>query len=629
MPSKYVYTKRGKTRNYSSQQLENAAHAVQQGMSIRKASAYFGVPRSTIGDRRSGKHEVNVEHGRPPHIPRDIEHKLVDSVKMAARRGIGLTRKQVLLRTSVLCQRLNITRYANFKAGKDWWEGLKRRHPDVVIRKPEKLTSTRARMMNKEVISKYFDDLGTLIEGLNLEEKKHLIWNCDEMGKNFEHDPVKVVAAKGENCVTRTTAKSANMTIMACVNGVGRRMPPMFIVKGKTKRSLHAFNTKEAPIGSRWSFQKNGWMDDNLGERWFNDVFLQFCGAERPQLLILDGHYSHESLAILMRAMEERIHILALPPHTTHYLQPLDRAVFGPLNRAYNGLCTEFLQESPLHQINKWTFPALFRQAWDKSVTSVNIKSGFKACGIIPLDRGAIPETAFAPSDPSDCLIGESNSDKDANDILPNDSEPSSEDVIPITIGSSTSSTDQTVYEQDKSDQIIPKLVPDSYSHTEMDPVLSKLSSVSEEQPLITDTTSKANEIVHELNLSGTSEVLDISDIGQLFQLIGGGDCIVEPVIDSTGNEIVCEPEMKKFKAEGLSLDTKMTIESAFISGSQTKQKRERKQPNKNITKHRLLTSQDVINEKLKIIQQKQEKELKKKQKKANRHKQTKNLTKS
>ena len=176
MPKKYVYTKRGKTLNYSGDQLETAVKAVQGGLSVRQAAAAFGVPKSTIGDRMSGKHEIHVEHGRPPHIPREIENMIVDAVKMAARRGIGLTRKQVLRRTSVLCQRLDIgSRYANFKAGKDWWEGLKCRHPDVVIRKPEKLSSTRARMMNREVMNKYFDDLGTLVEGLNLEGKAHLI----------------------------------------------------------------------------------------------------------------------------------------------------------------------------------------------------------------------------------------------------------------------------------------------------------------------------------------------------------------------------------------------------------------------------------------------------------------------
>ena len=176
----------------------------------------------------------------------------------------------------------------------------------------------------------------------------------------------------------------------------------MFIVKGKNSRSLHGFNTTAAPVGTRWCWQKNGWMDDSIGERWFNEVFLQFWGSERPQLLILDGHSSHETLVILIQAMDEGIYILALPPHTTHSLQPLDKAVFGPLNRAYNEVCSEYLQENALHQINKWSFPALFWKSWDKAVTRANICSGFRACGIYPLDRTIIPEKLYSPSEPTD-----------------------------------------------------------------------------------------------------------------------------------------------------------------------------------------------------------------------------------
>jgi hypothetical protein len=179
-------------------------------------------------------------------------------------------------------------------------------------------------------------------------------------------------------------------------------MPPMFVVKGKTARSVYGFNTKVAPEGSRWCWQPNGWMDDTIGERWFNDIFLQNCGTERPQLLILDGHSSHETLGILMRAMEENIHILALPPHTTHALQPLDKTVFGPLNRAYNEACSNFMQANPLNQVNKWSFPGLFAQAWETAVTVVNIQSGFRSCGIYPLNNSIIPDAAFGPSEPTD-----------------------------------------------------------------------------------------------------------------------------------------------------------------------------------------------------------------------------------
>lgn len=162
MPSKYVYKNRGKTQNYTPEILEKAVKAVQDGqMSIRKASEQFNIPRSTIGDRISGKHELHVPNGRPPAIPRDIELQVVEAVKMAARRGIGLTRNQILARTQMLCKNLSIKgTYGNFKAGKDWWEGVKRRHSDIALRKPEKLTTTRARMVNREVLGRYFKDLG-------------------------------------------------------------------------------------------------------------------------------------------------------------------------------------------------------------------------------------------------------------------------------------------------------------------------------------------------------------------------------------------------------------------------------------------------------------------------------------
>ena len=189
---------------------------------------------------------------------------------------------------------------------------------------------------------------------------------------------------------------------MACVNAVDERMPPMFVLKGKTSKSLHGRNTECALKGSRWAFQTNGWMDDSLGERWFNDVFLKHCGHDRPQLLILDGHSSHETLGMLMRAMEENIHIHALPPHTTHALQPLDKCVFAPLNHAYNDACSQFLQENPWNQVNKRSFPGLFAQAWKKSVTPSNILSGFRSCGIYPLNKEVLPNSVFGPSEPTD-----------------------------------------------------------------------------------------------------------------------------------------------------------------------------------------------------------------------------------
>ena len=102
--------------------------------------------------------------------------------------------------------------------------------------------------------------------------------------------------------------------------------------------SLHGYNTAAAPPNTKWAFSDKGWMNDNMGEMWFRDLFLLECGAERPQLLIMDGHASHKTPGLLEMAQAENIHVLCLPPHCTHFLQPLDRTVFGHFKSYYDGV---------------------------------------------------------------------------------------------------------------------------------------------------------------------------------------------------------------------------------------------------------------------------------------------------
>ncbi|CAH1792421.1 unnamed protein product [Owenia fusiformis] len=54
---------------------------------------------------------------------------------------------------------------------------------------------------------------------------------------------------------------------------------------------------------------------------------------------------------------------------------------------------------APSNIVNKESSCKLFREAWCKSVTPSNVKNSFRACGIIPLNRDAIPVEAYAPSE--------------------------------------------------------------------------------------------------------------------------------------------------------------------------------------------------------------------------------------
>ena len=48
--------------------------------------------------------------------------------------------------------------------------------------------------------------------------------------------------------------------------------------------------------------------------------------------------------------------------------------------------------------VTKHTWPGLFSQAYKAAVTPTNIQSGFKACGIYPLNPDILPSDVFSPS---------------------------------------------------------------------------------------------------------------------------------------------------------------------------------------------------------------------------------------
>ncbi|KAJ8932501.1 hypothetical protein NQ318_018499 [Aromia moschata] len=74
------------------------------------------------------------------------------------------------------------------------------------------------------------------------------------------------------------------------------------------------------------------------------DLFLKwlqhFNEYVRPSndnhvLLLLDNHSSHISLPAITFCRNNGIHLLSIPPHSSHKLQALDVGFFGPLKNSY------------------------------------------------------------------------------------------------------------------------------------------------------------------------------------------------------------------------------------------------------------------------------------------------------
>ena len=77
---------------------------------------------------------------------------------------------------------------------------------------------------------------------------------------------------------------------------------------------------EELPV---YVLSDNGWIDMELFKQWLYCNFLHHTVANRPLLLLLDGHSSHYNTEAISLARESGVIIFTLVPHTTHELQPL------------------------------------------------------------------------------------------------------------------------------------------------------------------------------------------------------------------------------------------------------------------------------------------------------------------
>ena len=598
--------------------LQRAIEAVRSNqMSIRKAADHYGVKKSTLGDHVSGKIATGRKSGRSTVFELDVEKQIVAKAQLVSQQGFGVSRKQLMRKAGQLARTMKLkTPFKKGIPGQAWWDGFRQRNPELVLRKPEKLASTRARNLNKPEVDNYFKDLDNTLTELNLRDSPNAIWNMDETNSNMEHTPAKKCSRKGVKSVPGLVSNSReSVTVVACISAAGIAMPPMNVVKGKTEKSLNGFNKSEGHENAVWAFQKNAWIDDAGCLKWFREVFLQNCGPTRPQLLIVDQHRSHEALDLLEEGMRENVRILALPPHTTHFLCPLDRTVFGPFKKHYNSACDDFTMQSPSNLVMKWNWPKLSNDAFKLAFSHRNIVSGFRACGIFPFNPSAIPLEAYMPAEPTnieypepeitrEITTTETRSEEEQHDIDPNPT--------------NTSTTDLPPY-----DGVNPEIN------------LELLSQIAvENQDSILD--EKEREEVEEIfNLSvliGKSTEPEVIDLPLTLPPDNSGDNIRHNLLQDHTVEPIQHGAIKQRRDDPLWSSTMMQsplkvvdwnseINNIFTVASHASinekpQKRKKKQ-----TGHRVLTSDDCIVEKRLQKQKKEENDTKKKANAENRKK--------
>ncbi|XP_045764351.1 uncharacterized protein LOC123866715 [Maniola jurtina] len=371
---------------------------------LNEASRIFGVPKATLKRRFDSKNvkakgEKQIV-GSEGDLTPDLEKKLVNHILEMERCLYGIIPTDVRSLAFKIAEKNGLKHRFNKEkemAGKKWYYGFLKRHPEISLRQPRATSFNRATAFNKPTVNDFFEKLERVMDEHGINDPRN-IFNVDETGlSTVQRKPRKILAQRGKHQVGAITSgeRGTTTTAVCCASASGNFIPPLIIFKRKrAKDELQ----DGAPPGSIFAFNPDsGYINKEIFFVWIQH-FVETVkpSPEKKVLLILDGHTSHtKNLEAIEYAKNHNVVLLSLPAHTSNKLQPLDTSFFRPLSYYFIDETEKWLRSNPGRCVTAFQISMLFGRAYARAASVGNAVSGFEKCGIWPLNKDIFQDYEF------------------------------------------------------------------------------------------------------------------------------------------------------------------------------------------------------------------------------------------
>lgn len=382
--------------------LELAIENIKSGnITINKASQAYHVPKTTIIDRLKGRSSgTKKKTGPSPLLGEDVENKIKNWVLNIAKCGFPIHKEDLFDTVEKLAKDLKKKElFNNGRPGQKWYTNFMKRHPEIAVREAEGVTKGRA-IVTEEYIRGWFKELDQyLVENnlLDVVSDPTRVFNGDEVGFSLCPKKGKVLAPKGTRNVLNISLGNDKLTItvLMIITADGQIAPPLVVFPYVRPPRIIVDAMPENWVLGR---SETGWMRGDVFYEYIANDFAKWLEnnqIKKPIILFIDGHKSHLTLAVSEVCEKLGIILYALPPNTTHLLQPADVSVFHPMKVNWKNTLRQWhnIPGNENKVVTRELFCPLFQSSLQNNNMTQSIINGFRKCGLFPVNPEAVDYT--------------------------------------------------------------------------------------------------------------------------------------------------------------------------------------------------------------------------------------------
>lgn len=386
-------------RNYTDELLASVLKAIKdKKISVREAAKRYGIHRNTIsnklkeqkeGDGGEDSQVLRRKPGRQTALS-EYEEKVICAHTIAvATYGFPMTVLDLRIMVKNYLDRVGrtVNAFTANMPGAAWGRSFRERHSSQLSQRMSQSISRYRAGINSTTVNEFFDNIEVELEGISPEA----IWNYDETNLTDDPGSTKILCRRGaKHPELIQNATKVSTSIMVCGNAAGEIAPLYVVYKAD---NVYPEWVQGAPPSTRFNRSKSGWFDTKSFEDWFEFTMLPVIRRQHgTKVLMGDNLSSHLSSHVITLCERNDVKFIALPPNSTHLLQPLDVGFFGPLKRVWKTVLGEWKKTAAGRfsaSLPKTEFPRQLAKMMETLGPNLakNMKSGFKGTGIFPLNR--------------------------------------------------------------------------------------------------------------------------------------------------------------------------------------------------------------------------------------------------